>query len=88
MIWIQNRAPASATSGLDPSSRLGERCPEAISEICSESVTLQGAADEVTLSSASVCVDVGYLCAELETTGSQRILRWPADTGRPRITAQ
>lgn len=82
MTWIQNRAPASAASGLDPSSRLGEGCPESISEICSESVTLQGAVDEVTLSSASVCVDMGYLCAELETTGSQRILRWPADTGR------
>ena len=85
MTWIQNRAPASATHGMDPSSRPGERCPEAISEICSESMTLQGAVDEVTLSSASVCVDVGYLCAELETTGSQRILRWPADTGRLRI---
>jgi len=39
----------------------------------------------VALSSASVCVDVGYLCAELETSGSQRILRWPKDTGRLRI---
>jgi len=85
MTWIQNRAPASAASGLDPSSRLGEGCPESISEICSESVTLQGAVEEVALTSASVCVDVGYLCAELETTGSQRILRWPADTGRLRI---
>jgi len=48
-------------------------------------MTLQGAVDEVTLSSEQVCVDVGYLCAELETTGSQRLLRWPADTRRLRI---
>ena len=85
MTWIQDRAPTSATNDTDPSSRPGERCPEAILEICSESMTLQGTVDEVTLSSASVCVDVGYLCAELETTGSQRLLRWPADTGHLRI---
>ncbi len=85
MTWIQNRGPASATNGMAPSSRPGEGCPKAISEICSESMTLQGAVDEVTLSSEQVCVDVGYLCAELETTGSQRLLRWPADTRRLRI---
>ena len=85
MIWIQDRAPASATSGMDQPSSPGEHCPEAMWEICDEGMTLQRAADEVTLNSASVCVDVGYLCAELETTGSQRILRWPADTGRLRI---
>ncbi len=70
---------------MDPSSRPEEPCPKAISEICSESMILQGALDEVILSSEQVCVDVGYLCAELETTGSQRLLRWPADTGRLRI---
>ena len=85
MISIQNRAPASATSGMDQPSSPGEHCPEAMWEICDEGTTLQRAVDEVTLNSASVCVDVGYLCAELETTGSQRILRWPADTGRLRI---
>ncbi len=70
---------------MDSSSRTVEPCSQATAEICSESMTLQGAIDEVVLSSASVCVDVGYLCAELEKTGSHRILRWPADTGRLRI---
>ena len=85
MTWIQDRAPASATSGMDQPSTPGEHCPEAMWEICGEGMTLQRAVDEVTLNSASACVDVGYLCAELETTGSQRILRWPADTGRLRV---
>jgi predicted Zn-dependent protease len=54
-------------------------------DTCRENVAAQDAADELVLSSASVCVDVGYLCAELERSGSQRILRWPQDTGRLRI---
>jgi len=85
MIWIQNRAPASATSGMDQPSSPGEHCPEAIWEICDEGMTLQRAVDEVTLNSAWVYADVGYRCAELETSGSQRILRGPADTGRLRL---
>ena len=85
MIRIQNRAPGSANDGMDSTSRPGEPCPQATNEICSESSTPRGAVDEVVLSSASVCVDVGYLCADLETTDSLRIRRWPADTGRLRI---
>ncbi len=53
--------------------------------MCDERVTVRRAVDEVVLSSASVCVDMGYLCADLETSGSQRILRWPENTGRLRI---
>ncbi len=53
--------------------------------MCDESLVIRSAVDEVVLSSASVCVDVGYLCAELEASGSQRILRWPENTGRIRI---
>ena len=83
--WIQDRPAAPATASMDPPSRPGERCPEAMQEICRESVTSHNAVDEVSLSSASVCIDVGYLCVELGTTGSQRILRWPEDTGRLRI---
>ena len=53
--------------------------------VCDESVTVRSAVDEVVLNAASVCVDVGYLCTELEALGSQRILRWPENTGRLRI---
>ena len=82
---VQNRAPGPATSPMDSSSRTVEPCSQATTEICSESMALQGAVDEVVLNSEQVCIDVGYLCAELEETRSQRILRWPADTGRLRI---
>ena len=85
MTWLQNRAPVLAASRTDSAFRPVEACPEVMSKICGGSVTVQNAVDEVALSSASVCVDVGYLCAELETLGSQRILRWPKDTGRLRI---
>ncbi len=83
--WMQDRAPSSATSGMDPSSPSGEGCPEAMWEICGEGTTLQSAVGEVALSSASACIDVGYLCAALDTVDSLRIHRWPADTGRLRI---
>ena len=85
MTWLQNRAPVLAASRTDSAFRPVEACPEVMSKISGGSVTVQNAVDEVALSSASVCVDVGYLCAELETLGSQRILRWPKDTGRLRI---
>ena len=85
MTWLQNRAPVLAASRTDSAFRPVEACPKVMSKICGGSVTVQNAVDEVALSSASVCVDVGYLCAELETLGSQRILRWPKDTGRLRI---
>ncbi len=67
------------------SSQPVEPCSQAGTETCSEGTTLQSAVDEVVLSSEQVCVDVGYLCAELEKAGSHRVLRWPADTGRLRI---
>ena len=56
-----------------------------MADVCDESATVRSAVDEVVLSAASACVDVGYLCAELEASGSQRILRWPENTGRLRI---
>ena len=83
MTWLKNRAPVSAANTV--SSGLAETCPKAIAHICDESVTIRRAVEEVVLSSASVCVNVGYLCADLETSGSQRILRWPENTGRLRI---
>jgi predicted Zn-dependent protease len=54
-------------------------------EICHGSETLHSAVEGVVLGSASVCVDVGYLCAALETTDSLRLWRWPEGTRRLRI---
>lgn len=34
---------------------------------------------EPVLSMAEVCLDVGYLCADAESSGSLRLLRWPED---------
>ena len=83
--WIQSRASESGTTGMHSSSRAVEPCPEANRDTCEEAVAVQSAVAEVVLSSASVCVDVGYLCAEVERTDSLRILRWPEGTGRLRI---
>ena len=80
----QNRASGSA-DGADSSSRPEEDCPAAMRKACTESTASQRTRREAALSSASVCVDVGYLCAELERTNSMWIRRWPADTGRLRV---
>ena len=85
MTWFQNRGPVSAAGDVASASHPSERCRETRREICGESQTVRSAVEEVVLGSASVCVDVGYLCANLETTDSLRILRWPEDTGRLRI---
>ena len=45
--------------------------------ICDESVTVRSAIDEVVLSTASVCVNVEYLCAELETSGPSEFFGGP-----------
>ncbi len=37
------------------------------------------------LTAAETCVGVGYLCAEVERTGSMRVLRWPGETPLIRI---
>lgn len=34
---------------------------------------------EPVLSMAEVCLDVGYLCADADSSGSLRLLRWPED---------
>ena len=85
MTWLQNLSPVSAASRVDPASVAADPCREAMGNVCDESVTVRNAVDEMVLSAASVCVDVGYLCTELEALGSQRILRWPENTGRLRI---
>jgi predicted Zn-dependent protease len=57
---------------------------------------LEGAADRAAredapvegrefLSAEAACRDVGYLCAEVEATGSLQILRWPRETQLIRI---
>ena len=79
---LQERAPVSATT--DINSGLDEPCPLTIPDACAPSVAAQQAGRNV-LNSASVCRDVGYLCTEVDSTGSQHILRWPESTGRLRI---
>ena len=37
------------------------------------------------LDAATVCVNVGYLCAQVEESGTMQILRWPDDTGVIRV---
>jgi predicted Zn-dependent protease len=40
---------------------------------------------EAFLLADKVCFDVGYLCAEVETNGSLRLLRWPEETALVRV---
>ena len=82
---MKDRRRTSATSGMDPSSPPGESCPDAMREICGGSERLQVAVQPVVLSSASACVDVGYLCAALETADSLQLWRWPESTRRLRV---
>ena len=70
---------------MDPSSPPGERCPDAMWEICGGSEALQGAVQVMALSSASACVDVGHLCAALETADSLQLWRWPESMRRLRV---
>ena len=46
---------------------------------------LEIAAPERFLKADDVCRNVGYLCAEVETNGSLRVLRWPDETPLIRI---
>ena len=85
MTWVQNRAPAPGTNGVDSSSRAVDHCPESVQNDCAESVVVPRAPGDAVLRSTDVCVDVGYLCAQVEARGSARILRWPKDTKRLRI---
>jgi predicted Zn-dependent protease len=41
--------------------------------------------EQAVLDADDVCVDVGYLCAEVQTEGSVRVLRWPRETDLIRI---
>ena len=79
---IQDRTQTSIAGGMDPSSR---DCPAAMGEVCDGRKITQGTVGRVVLTSASACVNVGYLCAALETTDSLRLGRWPDGTGHLRI---
>ena len=79
---IQDQNRTSVTSRIDASSPPGEGCPEAMWDVCGGGETLRGPPERVVLSSTAACVDVGYLCAALETTDSLRLWRWPEDTRR------
>ena len=43
------------------------------------------ATQEPVLSAAETCVNVGYLCADVQREGSLRVLRWPKETPLIRI---
>lgn len=43
------------------------------------------APSDVVFESDEVCIDAGYLCSDVQATGSTRLLRWPSETRRLRI---
>lgn len=49
---------------------------------CAGPAVAGGDAASLVLSERDACANVGYLCTELEATGTQRIFRWPSRTER------
>lgn len=83
IVWGQVQDRGGASDPDNASFRPLVPCSEA--NDCTETGTVQQAAGGTVLSASSVCGDVGYLCVEAQNNGSQRILRWPEDTGQLRI---
>ena len=82
---IRNQALSSSetppSDGFPPQQRcLGEAPP-----ICDEGIPTPSEGPEIVLDASDTCRDVGYLCVDLERTGSQRLYRWPDETTRLRI---
>jgi predicted Zn-dependent protease len=87
--FLRNREPGPPSASTDlPSYCQGlsaEECEKlGFDEIQGEDM---GPADPtlLVLAAEEVCVSVGYLCAEVETDGELRILRWPKDTRTIRV---
>ncbi len=74
-----------SSSGSDPIPLLPPQCEGLSPAECQalmEGTAASGAAGtgSVILAAGEVCFDVGYLCAEVEASGSLRLLRWPQET--------
>ncbi len=81
---LRGRVPMFADSegaGVDAASD----CPAGDPSFCDEGVLAGPNAARVVLQAGEACRDVGYLCTELEESGSQRAYRWPDGTTRLRI---
>ncbi len=59
--------------------------PECRATLMPDSATDAVEPQGVFLRADEVCADAGYLCAEVETNGSLRLLRWPEETRLIRI---
>jgi hypothetical protein len=60
-------------------------CPGGDPYFCDEGVLAGPNAARIILQASKTCINTGYLCTELEESGSQRTYRWPDTTTRLRI---
>lgn len=60
-------------------------CPGGDPSFCDDGVLAGPNAARIILQASETCTNVGYLCGELEESGSQRTYRWPDATTRLRV---
>jgi hypothetical protein len=63
-----------------PASDEATECPGGDPSFCDEGVLAGPNAARIILQASEACTNTGYLCAELEESGSQRTYRWPDAT--------
>ena len=82
---LRGRVPRLAGGDLEPGAPQSDDCPAGDPSFCDEGVLAGPSVAHVVLQASDTCGDVGYLCSELDATGSLRAYRWPDGTTRLRI---
>ena len=82
---LRNRALSSSDAPPFDDFPPQQRCFGEAPPICDEGIPTRSDGPEIVLDASDTCRDVGYLCVDLERTGSQRLYRWPDETARLRI---
>ena len=83
--YLRDRVPAFVRGVRGEEVEAPEECPAGDPSFCDAGVSMGPNGPRLMLQASETCSDVGYLCAELEESGSQRIHRWPDETTRLRI---
>ena len=83
--YLSGRAPMFGGGARGEGMEASEECPAGDPSFCDEGVLAGPDAARIILQASETCTNVGYLCTELEESGSQRLYRWPDGTTRLRI---
>jgi predicted Zn-dependent protease len=80
IIYVSSRASRGAGEpGQSPPECVGLSEEACRVQSASEDLDPSSPIPEPVLSAAEVCLNVGYLCADAESNGSMKLLRWPED---------